>query len=99
MSEKVLLLINLHAFKVERALSCHYWPFNYSESIGCVSCRGARPLGYFNALKVILTLDNYLWLFYHSRFSNTIVSPDLKVPTDLSPCLKLGPCVWLFGQT
>jgi len=59
----------------------------------------ARPLGYFNALKVIITLDNGLWLFYHSGFSNTIVSPDLKVPTDLSPCLKLGTCVWLFGQT
>jgi hypothetical protein len=59
----------------------------------------ARPLGYFNALKVILTLDNCLWLFHHSGFSNTIVSPDLKVPTDLSLCLKLGACVWLFGQT
>ena len=59
----------------------------------------ARPLGYFNALKVILTLDNCLWLFYHRGFSNTIVSPDLTVPTDLSPCLKLGVCVWLFGQT
>jgi hypothetical protein len=59
----------------------------------------ARPLGYFNALKVILTLHNYLWLFYHSGFSNTIVLPDLKVLTDLSPCLKLGACVWLFGQT
>jgi hypothetical protein len=59
----------------------------------------ARPLGYFNALKVILTLDNCLWLFYQSGFSNTIVSPDLKVATDLSPDLKLGACIWLFGQT
>ena len=59
----------------------------------------AGPLGYFNALKVILTLHNCLWLFYHRGFSNTIVSPDLKVPTDLSLCLKLGAWVWLFGQT
>ena len=46
---------------------------NQSEvSVGGVG----RPLGYFNGLKVILTLDNCLWLFYPSGFSNTIASPD-----------------------
>ena len=51
MSEKVLLLINLHVFKVERALSCDYLPFNYSESIGCVRWRGCSPSRIFQCVE------------------------------------------------
>jgi hypothetical protein len=36
----------------------------------------ARPLGYFNGLNVIVTLDNCLSLFYRRGFSKKIVSPD-----------------------
>jgi hypothetical protein len=79
------------------AIMCPLTIPNQSDvSVGGV----ARPLGYFSELKVIITLHNCLWLLCQSGFSsNTIVSPDLKVLTDLSSCLKLWACVWLFGQT